>query len=126
MAAQILNRVTIVKNENKMPFELWHKNKSEISDIHVFGSTCYSQVPKALRCKLDKKAVRRIFVGFQDKSNNYKLFDPKTQKFTHAINVKNDKVGNFKFATVRVGDNANVNSEEATKIKHTRRMMIRR
>lgn len=104
-AAQILNRVTTVKNGDKTPFELWHKKMPDISNIHVFG-LCYSQVPKTLRHKLDKKAVRRIFVGYQRESNNYKLFDPETGKFTHATNVKfDDEVRNFEFATVIVRDN---------------------
>jgi len=50
-AAQVLNRVATVKGVDKSLFELWHKKKPDISNIHVFGSVCYSQVPKALRRK---------------------------------------------------------------------------
>ncbi|KYN18668.1 Copia protein, partial [Trachymyrmex cornetzi] len=105
-AAQILNRVTTVKSRDKTPFELWHGKKPDISNIHVFGSICYSQVPKALRQKLDKKAVQRIFVAYKGESNNYKLFDPETRKFTHATNVKfDDEVRDFEFGTITVGEN---------------------
>lgn len=58
------------------------KRKPDISNMYVFGSVCYSQVPKTLRRKFDKKAVRRIFVGYQGESNNYELFDPETRKFS--------------------------------------------
>lgn len=100
----MLNRVTTAKGGNITPFELWHKKKPDISNIHVFGSEYYSQVPKALRRKLDQKAVRRIFIGFQGESNNYKLFDPETRKFHHATNVRLDEVGDFEFATIITED----------------------
>lgn len=61
MAAQILNRITTVKRKNKTLFELWYQKKPDITNFYVFGTTCYSQVPKASRRKLDKRAVRRIF-----------------------------------------------------------------
>lgn len=42
MAAQVLNRVTTAKGGNVTPFELWHKKKPDISNIHIFDSECYS------------------------------------------------------------------------------------
>lgn len=114
-AAQVLNRVTTVRSGNSIPFGLWHKKRPDISNVHMFSSVCYSQMPKALRHKLDKKAVRRIFIEYQEESNNYELFDSETRKFTHGTNIKCDdeEVGNFEFATVTVGDNMNSGNENS-------------
>jgi len=123
-AAQVLNRVATVKGVDKTPFELWHRKKPDISNIHVFGSVCYSQVPKALRRKLDKRSARRIFVEYQGESNNYKLFDPETRKFTHAINVKfDDEIGSFEFAMITMGDDTE--RSKKIKIQHARSVKIK-
>lgn len=97
MAAFILNRSTTSKS-NKTPYERWFLEKPDLSKIRVFGSTAYAHVPENQRQKLDPKANKLLFVGYQGNSNNYRLIDLNTYKLTIATSVKFiDGRGNFNF-----------------------------
>jgi hypothetical protein len=90
MAIYILNR-SITSNNNKSPFERWTGKKPDLSKIKIFGCTAYMHIPNQQRRKLDPKAQKMIFVGYQGYSDNCRLFDPKTRKITVAASVKFDE-----------------------------------
>jgi len=46
------------------PFEKLWNMKPSISYLRVFGCVCYVFVPSHLRKKMDKRAVRCIFIGY--------------------------------------------------------------
>lgn len=90
MAAYILNR-SVTSKSNKSPFERWTGQKPDLSWIKVFGCVAYTHVPNQQRRKLDPKAQKMIFVGYQGNFNNCRLFDPKTRKITVAASVRFDE-----------------------------------
>ncbi|KMQ88074.1 retrovirus-related pol polyprotein from transposon tnt 1-94 [Lasius niger] len=90
MAAYILNR-SVTSKSNKSLFERWAGQKPDLSWIKVFGCVAYTHVPNQQRRKLDLKAQKMIFVGYQENSNNCRLFDPKTRKITVAASVRFDE-----------------------------------
>ncbi|KAM1296015.1 hypothetical protein TB1_015131 [Malus domestica] len=47
-----------------------------VSYFRVFGGVCYVFVPSHLRSKFDKKAVRCIFVGYDNQRKGWKCCDP--------------------------------------------------
>lgn len=104
MAAYILNRSTTSKS-NKSPFERWNGKKPDLSSIKVFGSVAYAHVPSQQRQKLDPKAQKLIFVGYQGNSDNCRLFDPKTRKITIAASVKFDEETIYYTSPKTVGAN---------------------
>jgi len=58
----------------------------------------YAHVPDNLRQKLDPKANKLLFVGYQRNSNNYRLIDPNTFKVMVAASVTFiDGKGDFDF-----------------------------
>jgi len=77
MTAYILIRSATSKN-NKSPFERWTGKKPD-SKIKIFGCVVYMHIPQQQRRKLDPKAKKMIFVGYQEISDNYRLFDPRTE-----------------------------------------------
>lgn len=86
MAAYILNRSTTSKC-NKTPYERWFGRKPNILDIKTFGSTAYAHVPDVQRQKLDPKANKLTFVGYQGNSENCRLINLSTFKITVTASV---------------------------------------
>ncbi|CAH1416745.1 unnamed protein product [Lactuca virosa] len=50
--------------------------KPTVSYFRVFGCVCYVFVPSHLRSKFDKKAVRCIFVGYDNQRKGWRCCDP--------------------------------------------------
>ena len=63
-AVYISNRLPSRVNDNLSPIEALTGQAPNVSHIRVFGCLAYVHVPDELRRKLDKKAIRCIFLGF--------------------------------------------------------------
>ena len=57
------------------PFELWYGKKPDLSHVRVYGCIAYALKPDAHRRKLDDKAVRLRFVGYDRACKGYRLMD---------------------------------------------------
>jgi hypothetical protein len=66
--------------ENITPQEAWCGVKSSVAHLKVFGSMAYAHVPDQKRTKLDDKSKKLIFIGYDEKSKAYNLYDPLTKK----------------------------------------------
>ena len=69
-------------------FELWYGYKPNLEHLRIFGSPCYVLQPEIKRRKLDQKDEVGILIGYNTKSNDYKVFDLKTNKAVFGRNVK--------------------------------------
>ena len=47
------------------PYEAFHGAKPDVSNLRVFGATAYAHTPKEKRRKLDSKAQKGIFLGYE-------------------------------------------------------------
>ena len=56
------------------------KEEPSIAQVKVFGSTCYTFVPKEKRRKFDDKSAKGIFLGYSLKSKDCKVYHPTTKK----------------------------------------------
>ncbi|KAG8364306.1 hypothetical protein BUALT_Bualt19G0115000 [Buddleja alternifolia] len=79
------------KNETA---DLWHMRLSHLV-IFVFSDVCYVFVPNHLRSKIDKKAVRCIFVGYDSQRKGWKCCDPTTGKCYTSRNVVFDEASTW-------------------------------
>ena len=80
-AAHVGNRIpTSAVKETRTPFERWYGRKPDLRHLKVFGCMAYAHVPDEKRQKLDKKAVKLRFVGYDSQSKGYRLFDEQTRK----------------------------------------------
>ena len=79
-AVYLRNQSPTVQLKEKTPFECFHKRKPEAYHLKVFGCNSYVHVPDEKRSKLDKNAIKCIFVGYSHKSKGYKFFSPTTNK----------------------------------------------
>ncbi|CAN1849719.1 Retrovirus-related Pol polyprotein from transposon TNT 1-94 [Linum perenne] len=91
----IINRLPQPKLEFISPFEKLWKVKPTITHFRVFGCVCYVFVPDQLRSKFDKKAIRCIFVGYDEKRKGWRCCDPETGKCHVSRNVVFDEMTSY-------------------------------
>ena len=68
----VTNRLPPRPGKEKSPLESFYKMKPDASYFRVFGSTCYVQVPKSNRTKLDPKAKKCVFIGYDPHRKGWK------------------------------------------------------
>ena len=79
-AAYVINRLPQAKLKFTSPYEkLWSK-KPSVSYFKVFGCVCYVFIPDELRAKFDKKAIKCIFVGYDQQRKGWICCDPNTSR----------------------------------------------
>ncbi|MCO5602817.1 hypothetical protein L7F22_056956 [Adiantum nelumboides] len=86
-AAHVLNRCPTRALKTITPYESWYDRKPSVSYLCVFGCLAYAHIPQKLRGKLDDKAVKCIFVGYNSGSKGYRLYNPATNKIFEGRDV---------------------------------------
>ena len=94
-AAHVINRLPQPRLEFTSPFEKLWDAKPAVGHFRVFGCVCYVFVPDHLRSKFDKKAVRCIFVGYDDQRKGWKCCDPTTGRCYTSRNVVFDEMSSW-------------------------------
>jgi len=74
-AIYLRNRSPSKSLNGKTPFEMWFGDVPSVSHLRVWGCKVLYQIPKAKRRKLDYKAKKGIFVGYEATSKHYKVYD---------------------------------------------------
>ena len=72
---------------DKTTMEEWSGHKPSLRHLRMFGCKAYAHVPKEKQKKLDKKAVKCIFIGYSYGVKGYKLWDPTAQKVFYSRSV---------------------------------------
>ena len=85
-AVYVQNRCPHAKLAEQTPQESWSGIKPTVSHLKVFGSMAYAHVPDQRRTKLDDKSKKYVFIGYDEKTKAFKLFDPIEKK----VNVSRD------------------------------------
>jgi hypothetical protein len=62
------------------PQDAWSGYKPSVAHLRIFGCVAYAQVLEAKRRKLDDRGEKFIFVGYNEESKAYKLYNPLTNK----------------------------------------------
>ncbi|KAK3014348.1 hypothetical protein RJ639_008941 [Escallonia herrerae] len=94
MLQQISSKKLLDGNDHT-PFEALYKSKPNVNYFRVFGSICYVHIPKSNRTKLDPKAKKCIFVGYDSHRKGWRCMDPETKKFLTSRDVVFDEVSSF-------------------------------
>lgn len=66
---------SIPNEEGKIPYEMIYNYKPRLTGFHEFGCDVYSMIPYEKRRKLDDKAMKYKFVGYDENSKGYRLAD---------------------------------------------------
>ena len=96
-AVYLHNRSPTAILKDITPYELWFKQKPDVSNLRIFGCIAYAHIPEDKRHKLDNKALKTIFVGYPEGTKGYKLLDVQSKRFLRSRNVRfhEDKFHNF-------------------------------
>lgn len=73
-ACYVQNRVPS-QRQSKSPFELFFGNKPTLNEFHEFGCDAMVKIPDETRGKLDDKATRMKFVGYDEQSKGFRLIN---------------------------------------------------
>lgn len=94
-ATYVINRLPLSLNNMKTPYELLFREKPSVKHFKVFGSICYVRVPESRRGKLDAKAKKCIFVGYDERKKGWRCMDPTTHKRVVSRDVVFDEISSF-------------------------------
>ncbi|KAK4434982.1 hypothetical protein Salat_0661200 [Sesamum alatum] len=88
-----MNRSHTETVHGKTPQEAWSGYKPTITHLRVFGNIAYTHVPDQKRTKLDNKSARYVFIGYDQSSKGYKLYNPSSGKIVISRDVEFDEEG---------------------------------
>uniref|UniRef100_A0AAV1V4E9 Integrase catalytic domain-containing protein n=1 Tax=Peronospora matthiolae TaxID=2874970 RepID=A0AAV1V4E9_9STRA len=74
-AVYVKNRLPSPKIPHKTPFEIVYNYKPSVKHMRVFGCQAYILTPKEKRLKWDPKARDGLFLGYEEVSKAYRVYD---------------------------------------------------
>ena len=78
-------------NGGKIPQEIYSSKIPNISHFRIFGSLAFVHVPKEGRKKLHSKTQSCLFLGYDEESKTFRLFDPEKRKVVLSWDVVCDE-----------------------------------
>nr|GEX60055.1 ribonuclease H-like domain, reverse transcriptase, RNA-dependent DNA polymerase [Tanacetum cinerariifolium] len=87
-AIYILNSVPTKALEDIIPYEAIKRRKPNLENLRVFGCIAYAKVPLQHLTKLDDRSTKMVYLGNEQGSKAYRLFDPTTQRVCVSRDVK--------------------------------------
>jgi hypothetical protein len=94
-AVYVLNRVPTKSVEGATPFEVWYGKKPVVHHLRTFGCLAYGKNTKPNLSKLDDRGCRMIFVGYEQGTKAYRVYDPVFKKVHITQDVLFDEVGQW-------------------------------
>lgn len=76
----IQNRTLTTAVKDQTPEEVWNKEKATAAYFRIFGCIAHAHIPDQNRSKLDSKRNKCVFLGVNDGTKAYRLYDPVTKK----------------------------------------------
>nr|GFB25988.1 zinc finger, CCHC-type [Tanacetum cinerariifolium] len=87
-AIYILNSVPTKALEDITPYEAIKQRKPNLKNLRVFGCIAYAKVPSQNLTKSDDRSIRMVYLGNEQGSKAFRLFDPTTEKICISRDVK--------------------------------------
>jgi hypothetical protein len=76
----VLNRSPTKEVASKTPYEVWHGRKPVVHHLHTFGCIAYVKDTSPNLKKLDDRIHPMIFVGYEQGTKGYHVYDPMSQR----------------------------------------------
>src|SRR5277367_6350983 len=86
-ACYIRNRLPISLGKIT-PFEAFFGKRPNLSKLKVFGCLAYVLKPQEIRLKLDPNSYPTAFIGYEESTIQYRLYDPARNKVVWSHNVE--------------------------------------
>ncbi|GKC25206.1 retrovirus-related pol polyprotein from transposon TNT 1-94 [Tanacetum coccineum] len=97
------NRSLIHLHHGKMPYELLHDRKPDLSYLHAFGALCYPTNDSEDLGKLKVKADVGIFIGYALVKKDYRIYNRRTRQIMETIHVDFNELTAMAFEQSSVG-----------------------
>ncbi len=91
--AVMLKNISPMSRSDKTPWELFTGEKPDLSKLSVFGSLAYVFVPKEKRQKLDPRAERAVYLGYDPPSGLHWVYLNGRKQLKKDITVDESKQG---------------------------------
>ncbi|GAA0154574.1 hypothetical protein LIER_12516 [Lithospermum erythrorhizon] len=93
----VLNRCPTSSVEGMTPQEAWSGKKPAIDHLRIWGCLAHVHIPKIGRDKLDSRSKPCIFIGINEGTKGYRLFDAISERVIISKNVlfEEDKQWNW-------------------------------
>jgi hypothetical protein len=89
----IQNKVMLINNNDKNPYELWKERPTNVKQFIVFGNKCYIKREDGRMGKFDSRVDKGVFVGYSSTRKTYKCYNLRLNKVVEIINVTIDEIG---------------------------------
>ena len=106
----LINRGSSVPLKFKLPEEVWARKELKYFHLRTFGCTAYVHGDPEKRDKLDAKAVKCYFVGYDSYMFGYSFWDVKNRKILRHCDVTFDE-------NVLYKDKKKINSETTKQVR---------
>ena len=90
-AIYVKNRLPSAKIAHKTPFEIVYNTKPSVKHMRVFGCQTFILTPREKRRKWDPKARAGIFMGYEEVSKAYRVYDIEAKKVVISRDVNFDE-----------------------------------
>ena len=87
----------------KTPYEGWTGEKPDVSHMKPFGCICWAYNEDAYKQKLKFRGIRCRFLGFNDSSNQYRVWDEKAEGLRLSAYVVFDEMAPMKTHSSEMG-----------------------
>ncbi|GJZ42978.1 ribonuclease H-like domain, reverse transcriptase, RNA-dependent DNA polymerase [Tanacetum coccineum] len=97
-AIYILNNIPTKALEDITPYKAIKRRKPNLENLRVFGCIAYAKVPSQRLTKIDDRSSRMVYLGNEQGSKAYRLFNPTTQKIcvSRDVKFKKNKIWDWK------------------------------
>jgi hypothetical protein len=101
IVVHIQNRLILINNIDKNPYELWKGRPTNVKHFRVFGSKFYIKREDGRMGNFDSRVDKGIHVGYSSTRKSYKCYN--LRKFVERINVTIDDRRSTSGATFYLG-----------------------
>jgi len=90
-AVFILNRSPTKALKGQTPYEAWHGRKPSVAFMRTFGCVAHAKNTKPGLGKLEDRSTKMVFLGYEEGSKAYRLYDPASGKVVVSRDVVFDE-----------------------------------
>jgi hypothetical protein len=87
----IQNRVMLINNNDKTPYELWKGRPTNVKHFIEFGNKCYIKREDGRMRRFESCVYKGVLVGYSSTRKEYKFYNMRLKNVVESINVTIDE-----------------------------------
>jgi len=103
-AVFILNRSPTKALKGQTPYEAWHGRKPSVAFMRTFGCVAHAKNTKSGLDKLEDRSTKMVFLGYEEGSKAYRLYDPASGKVVVSRDVVFDEAAAWNWGKTATGE----------------------